>query len=378
MVWAVILGILFGVGMLVCAGIAIWGAMDEGTVRKCVGGIFAPILFILFLCIPFSFHQVDAGEVAVVKHMGDVSGVRTAGTYFDFWMTEKYERYDAKVQTLEITDSAYSKDAQTMDIQMTVQYQIDTAKVKEIAVNYGNLEALSNRIRSVAIEKTKSVLSSHRAMNETNNPDSDNGIIENREKVGQEVTRVVTDALDGYYILVNTVALTNIDFSDAFEATVEQKMIAEQEQLKAQYEKEKAIIKAEQDLEVAKKAADAALYQANKDAEAKKAIALAEAVATSSKIAKLAESLGYDVTEQTSVLNKGTDDEQTVITGYVITWPKDADNKVDDSGKTLILEYLKYLEYLATWNGELPNVVAGDNSLELLIPSTSVETPTES
>lgn len=371
MVYAVILGILFGGGCIACIGIAIWGAMDEGTVRKCVGGILSPILFILFLCIPFSFHVVDTGEVAVVKHMGSVDNgkIRTeAGTYFDFWMTDSYTKYDAKVQTLDIVDSAYSKDAQTMDIQMTVQYSVNatTDDLTRIAKEYGSLDALSNRIRSVAIEKTKDVLSKHKAMNDETDK---NGIIENRGAVGEEVTTAVKNALKGYYVTVNTVVLTNIDFTDAFEKIVEEKMIAEQEKLKAQYEKEKAIIKAEQDLEVAKKDAEAKLYAAQQDAEAKKAIALAEAVSASSKIAKLAESLGYTVEEQTSAIKTGTGEEQKVITGYVITWDKNGTE--DTEGKKLLLEYLKYLEYLATWNGELPNVVAGDNSLELLIPQTT-------
>ncbi len=37
------------------------------------------------------------------------------------------------------------------------------------------------------------------------------------------------------------VVITNIDFSDAFEATVEDKMIAEQQQLKAEFEKKKRL-----------------------------------------------------------------------------------------------------------------------------------------
>lgn len=79
---------------------------------------------------------------------------------------EPYRRsdYDTKVQTLDIQDAAYSKDAQTMDLTMTVQYQIDTAKVKEIATTYGSLDALSSRIRSVSIERAKSVLSNYSAM----------------------------------------------------------------------------------------------------------------------------------------------------------------------------------------------------------------------
>jgi len=36
--------------------------------------------------------------------------------------------------------------------------------------------------------------------------------------------------------------------------------------------------------------------------------------------------------------------------------------------KTLIEDYLKYLAYLEIWNGELPQVVAGDDAVSILVP----------
>ena len=315
------------------------------------------MFFVLLLCIPGSFHQVEAGEIAVVKHMGQVVAIEEPGISFRFWMTDKYEKYDAKVQTLEIQDSAYSRDAQTMDISMTIQYSIKATpdELKKIATEYGSLDALANRIRSVAIDRTKGILSKHKAMNDETDK---TGIIENREDVGLEVTNAVKVALDGYYVNVNTVVLTNIDFTDAFEKIVEEKMIAEQEKLKAQYEKEKAIIKAEQDLEVARKAADAKLYQAEQDAEAQKAMAAAEAYSTQIKVVELARSLGYEIEE---IRNEKGD-----IESFVIDWSKDTSGE----GQKAILAYLQYLEYLAKWDGELPEVVAGDSGFILQVPNT--------
>lgn len=387
MVYAIILGIVFGLGTIGMIALAIWGAMDDGNVRKVVGGIGAFACFVLFLCIPFSFHQIDAGEVAVVKHMGSISGVRTEGTYFDFWMTEKYERYDAKVQTLDIVESAYSSDKQTMDITMTVQYQIMPNKAGEIAKTYGSLETLSNRIRSVSIERTKAELSKHSA----------DEIIETRQSISPTVQATVKEAIsDNYFVEINAVVLTNIDFSDAYEKIVEETMMAKQEETKAEFEKRVAIINAQKELETAKLQADAKLYAAEQDAEAKKAAALAEAVSTSSKIAKLAESLGYTVTPQyadkiVTETKTGEDSKEIevivyeadgitpktiknkdAIIGYVIDWT-DKDGKVDEDGKMLLLEYLKYLEYLAAWDGELPDVVAGDNGFMITVPSTPQE-----
>lgn len=201
-----------------------------------VAVICAVALGVSFILVPFSFHTVDTGEIAVVKHLGEAKGTRTAGTHFDFWVTNTYQKYDAKVQNVDITTAAYSSDAQTMDIQMTLQYQIMSDKVIDIAKQYGSLELLQNRIESIAIEKTKAVLSSYKAMN----------IIADRAAMSPAVETAIKDAIGGeYFVNVTTVVLTNIDFSDAFETAVEEKMIAEQKQLKAEYENQTKVAQAE-------------------------------------------------------------------------------------------------------------------------------------
>ena len=42
----------------------------------------------------------------------------------------------------------------------------------------------------------------------------------------------------------------------------------------------------------------------------------------------------------------------------------------DDAGKQLIVEYLQYLEYLAKWNGELPDVVGDGTGIMITVPSS--------
>lgn len=196
------------------------------------------LLLFVFICVPFSFNTVDTGEVAVVKYLGKAREVRTAGTYWDFWMTNKYQTYDGKVQNIDISTQAYSSDAQTMTIAMTLQYQVMTDKVMEIAAQYGSLEALTTRINAIATEKTKAVLSSHKAMD----------IIANRQDMSPAVEEAIRNAIgEEYFVNVVAVVLTNIDFSDQFETAVEEKMIAEQAKLKADYENETKIAKAEAD-----------------------------------------------------------------------------------------------------------------------------------
>lgn len=354
MVIAVILGIVL---LLLAAGggvLVFFAVKKRNKLYRYIGIGVAAASFLLFLFLPFSIHTVNPGEVAVVKHLGKATQVRTSGTYFDFWLTDQYDRYDAKVQNLEIRDTAYSRDAQTMDIAMTVQFKIRSEDAISIAEIYGNLDVLSNRIQSVAVEKTKSKLSSYSAMT----------IIETRETISPQVESVVKQAVDdSFYVNVETVVLTNIDFSDAFEQTVEDKMIAEQEKLKAEYEKETAIVNAEKELEVAKLLAEARIETAKGDAEAQLLAAQAEANALKAQSVEIARALGFEIFERT-VEEK---DEEGNVVKTEIEYTINFEGKTDAEIK-LISEYLKYVKYLESWNGELPGVLVTEGGGSVILP----------
>ena len=283
------IGIIVGIVLVVlaiAAGCLAGFLFDENrSGAGSVATIICIALAISFILVPFSFRTVDTGEIAVVKHLGKITHVRTAGTTFDLWVVNSYQKYDAKVQNVEITTMAYSSDAQMMDISMTLQYQIMSDEVISIATQYGSLDALENRIQSIAIEKTKATLSSYKAMD----------IIANRAAISPAVEEAIKDAIgDEYFVNVNAAVLTNIDFSDAFELAVEEKMIAEQNKLKADYENQTKIALAEAEAEAKLKEAQAEIEIAQAKAEAKlkeaqAQIDIAKAEAEALKIAAEAE-----------------------------------------------------------------------------------------
>ena len=370
MVIGVILGILIAA---IVAGLGVGcyyfnKKRNKKAVKIC--GIICGVFAVIFFIIPMSFRTVDTGEVVVVKHLGEARDVRTAGTYFDLWLTETYDRYDAKVQNVEIKTAAYSSDAQTMDVAMTLQYQIRTDKVIDIATQYGSLKVLQSRIESIAIEKTKSVLSSYKAMD----------IISDRASMSPRVEEAIKKAIaDEYHVTIATVVLTNIDFSDAFEKAVEDKMIAEQKQLQAEYENMTKIAAAEAEakaavqkaegeaqaklkeaqaqIEIAKATAEAKLIAAQADKEAQIEIARAEAIALQIKSVEVAKALGFTINEKTVTDENGNES---------------IEYEIDFTGKTaeeiaVIADYLRYAEYLAKWDGKLPSVMA-DDSANVVIP----------
>ena len=183
---------------------------------------------------------------------------------------------------------------------MTIQYQILSDKVIDIATQYGKLDILQNRIESVAIERVKSVLSAYKAMD----------IIAKRASISPEVETAIKDLIgEEYYVNVTTVVLDNIDFSDAFEQAVEDKMIAEQAKLKADYENETKVAKAKADAEAKLKAAQAQIDIAKAEAEAR--MIAAEAEAAANKI--INESITSKILEK-SIIEKW-DGKLPVVTG---------------------------------------------------------------
>ena len=290
----------------------------KNIILTILSGVGILVMLAVLIIVPGSIHQVEAGQIAVVKVWGNAKETRTAGIYFDNWMSHKYEIYDAKVQQVTVTTPAYSNDGQTMNIELVVQYQIQQDKVIEIAKEYGGLEMLESRIETISIERMKSVISQKSAMT----------IIETRSEVSANTTRVISEAITAdYYITIVNVVLTNIDFSDEFEATVEDKMIAEQQKLKAEYEKEKVTIEAEAQLEKAKK-------------EAQAKIAAAEAEATSIELKAEAEAEALRLVE-------------------------DAWKNIDNETKQAILKKLA----IEQWDGKMPETLVGDDFLKDLLGS---------
>ena len=315
----------------------------------------AIVLALALAVVPLSIHIVNTGEVAVVKHMGEAKEVKSAGMHFDLWFITQYDYYDSKVQNVEITTSAYSSDAQTMDIAMTLQYQISTENAIDIAKQYGNLDALQSRIEAIAIEKTKSVLSSYKAMD----------IISDRASMSPKVEESIINAItDEYFVTVSTVVLTNIDFSDAFEKAVEEKMIAEQKKLQAEYENEMKIAAAEAEaqsaIQKAEGEAQAKLIAAEAERDAQVELSRAEAISIQLKSVEIARALGFKVTEKDSV-----DEDGNPTTEYIIDFAGKSDDDV-----ALITDYLKYMEYLAKWDGKLPTVMSGEGA-SIVVPLES-------
>ena len=331
-------------------GSAIWfGALiyseSKSKILKIVSFIIASLSLALLIILPWSIHEVKTGEVAVVRGYGVVKEYKTPGVYFQDWIKYKYEKYDTKVQQLEIETPAYSSDGQTLDLKVDIQYDIKVDKVTLIATEYGDLAKLESRIQTVSIERIKSVISQKSAMD----------IIGTRNEISANITKVIGEAIDkNYYINIRSVSLTNVDFTDEFEKIIEDKVAAEQEAQKAINEAAKKQTEAEAAKKVAELEADAALYNAKKDELRDDS----KIVAQELKNAKVGEKAKKEA--EAILLKAQAEADALKIEKQAVA--DSIDVLIQNLGLTTeeAVKLYEYLIWIGAWDGDVPTVVGND------------------
>lgn len=224
---------------------------------KWIATLGALVILIIVLVIS-GVRVVDVTEVGVVKTFGEISGTIDSGLNFINPLTQKATMYDLRVHVRESSFASYTKDAQPLTASIEYQYALNPAFAEDVAREYGSYEVLETKLGNVIEEKAKIVFAHYSAM----------PLLENRSNLSTEVAEEVKTIEDLFHVTFTSVVVKDIDFSDAFEASVEAKMTAEQAALKAEQDKKTAIIQAEQKKEVAAIAAEAAIAQAKGEAEA--------------------------------------------------------------------------------------------------------------
>lgn len=220
-----------------------------------------------------SFTVVGAGHTGVVSTFGQVSeDVLQEGFHFKApW--QKITKMDNRIVKLEVSTEAFSSDLQTVNVNLAVNYRVDTAKsfsiVKNVGTNYEDV-----LITPAVNEVMKSIMASYTAEQS----------ITNRNIISTALLDELNDKLSDSGIYVSDINIIDFDFSDVYVAAIESKQVAEQEKLRAKIEQEqltmekesesaRRIIDAEAAAEVAKIEAEAAAYAGEKEAAANEKIA---------------------------------------------------------------------------------------------------------
>lgn len=230
-----------------------------------------------------SWYTVDQGERGVILRNGALVGIAQPGLGFkmplidtvrDFSVQTHVEKYEKL--------HAYSFDQQPAEVKLSVNYRLQPDKVAEVYATYGSMEGVVSRvITPVVQQKSKIVFGGFTAVK----------AIQDRARLNDEVSQAIQHAVEGP-IVIESVQIENIDFSKAYEASIEQRMLAEVEVQRIRQNAEREKVAAEITVTKAKASADSVRATALAEAEAIKLRGDAEAQAIKARGDALRENPG--------------------------------------------------------------------------------------
>ena len=206
-----------------------------------------------------SWYTVDQGERGVILRNGAITGTAEPGLGFKMPIVDTVVDIDIRTRAnLYENVMAYSRDQQTAGLNVSVNYRVPSDQVLNVYENYGSVENLRSRVLDRKVyDQTKNVFGQFNAVT----------AIQERSRLVAEVQMAIQNAVQGP-IIIESVQIENIDFSDAYENSIEQRMLAEVEVQKIQQNAEREKVQAEIKVIQAQADADARVAQATAEAKA--------------------------------------------------------------------------------------------------------------
>ncbi len=220
-------------------------------IKQIIGAVVG-VICVIFILILNPFVTVAAGERGVVLNWGAFNGqILDPGLHVRIPIAQSVVKMDVQTQKLEIESSdAYSHDLQNVKIHSVVNYNLDPKEVGLIYQQYG-LDAESRILQPNLEAAVKQTVAKYSAEE----------LLSKRGEVTSEIESAFRQAIPNTF-LVTKYALVNETFSDAYEAAIEQKQVAQQNAEKASNDLKRVKIEAEQRVSQATAEAEAIKIQA--------------------------------------------------------------------------------------------------------------------
>jgi len=231
------------------------------TERGLIGTVVAVLVGLVALFIlGGSFYTIDAGERGVILRNGKVVGTAEPGLSFKLPIVDSVREITVQTQArLYEKVMVYSRDQQSAELQVSVNYRLPSDQVETIYTEYGGASGVLTRLLDRQVpEEVKNVFGRFNAVT----------AIQERERLSREIQEAIQAATKNPVIIVESVQIENIDFSDAYEQSIEQRMLAEVEVQKVQQNAQREKVQAEILVIQAKAEADAKKLQGEAEAYA--------------------------------------------------------------------------------------------------------------
>lgn len=195
------------------------------------------ILIIIFVLVTAlcSFQTIKSGEVGLKVRFGKIVDTQlNEGLNLKIPYIEQIVKVNIKVQKIELDTESSSKDLQTIETTLAVNYRINSDKATYLYRTVGN--SYENTILEPAIkESIKASIAKYTAAE----------VITERAEVSDLCMQELQNKVEKYGITIDNFNITNLSFSDEYSKAIEEKQVAEQKLEKAKLEAEAKLVEAQ-------------------------------------------------------------------------------------------------------------------------------------
>ncbi|GGB61472.1 prohibitin family protein [Shewanella inventionis] len=264
------------------------------------------ILLILLIGLYGSWYTIDQGERGVLLRNGKIIDTAEPGLGFKIPLMDTVVKISTQTHTASYQAlQAYSRDQQPATLRASVTFSVPPDRVEEVYAKFKGIDSMVSRLLDRQVPtQVENIFGKYTAIS----------AVQERIKFGIDVTEAITKSIKGP-VTITSVQIENIDFSNAYEKSVEDRMRAEVEvQTQLQnLEKERVSAQiavtqaqAEADSQLARAIAEAESIRIKGNAEASAIKIRAEALAQNQNLVELTKAERWDGKLPTTMLPTGT------------------------------------------------------------------------
>jgi regulator of protease activity HflC (stomatin/prohibitin superfamily) len=241
-----------------------------------------------------SWYTVDERQRGVLLRNGKLVSVVQPGLGFKIPFIDSVVLMSTETVLLRLDKEAvYSRDQQPATITFSVSWRVSEDNVDDVYKEFGGLRGVQDRVILPGVrDELKNVMGRYNAVT----------AIQDRTRLGTDVKAAIVANIKGPFVIEN-LAIENIDFSDAYEKSIEQRMLAEvaverdrQDAIREKVQAEIVVTKAqaEADAVKARAGAEAEAIQLRGEAEAKAIRARGDALRANAELVTLTAAERWD------------------------------------------------------------------------------------
>ena len=221
----------------------------------------AMIAFVALFLVMGSWYTVDQTERGVLLRNGAVIGTAQPGLGFKIPGFDSVQKISVKTATYTWDKmNSYSYDQQPADLKISVTLRAAPEKVGDLYAKFGSLDSAVNQVVSPVVNQQVKIVFGHYTAVKA---------IQERGTLNGEIKTAITDTLKyDPMIIIESVQLENIEFSQNYLHSIEQRMLAEVEVQRLQQNAEREKVQAQITVTQATAKANAIRAEAQANADA--------------------------------------------------------------------------------------------------------------